>query len=260
VIAIELKFYQNIEKLLRDGYKYVQCCLLCLVENVNQMMPQMIQQVEAAFSAYVNGDHSLARLNEPQSRGLKKVFKGSKSDFGALRGPLMLLLAMQEMLQSAVFKSKICKGPFIQFVSRMLKLCGPGTENLADRDNVVEEFRKSLFLCAEGMSSSNKILLNQHRDIIDHLLPVLIDKIGSECADVRFFSLKTFTDLITQYLNDDKIYNQATGIDPQIMASSQAITELILKKLLQHYGIILTDKDPVPLFGLKLLSVIVERN
>jgi hypothetical protein len=44
------------------------------------------------------------------------------------------------------------------------------------------------------------------------------------------------------------------------MASSQAINELILKKLLQHYGIILTDKDPVPLFGLKLLSVIVERN
>lgn len=27
-----------------------------------------------------------------------------------------------------------------------------------------------------------------------------------------------------------------------------------------HYGIILTDKEPMPLFGLKLLSVIVERN
>lgn len=64
-IAVELKFYQNIEKLLRDGYKYVQCCLLCLVENVNQMMPQLVQSVETAFTSYVNGDHSLARLNEP---------------------------------------------------------------------------------------------------------------------------------------------------------------------------------------------------
>ena len=86
VIAIELKFYQSIEKLLRDGFKYVQCCLLCLVENVSQMMPQMIQQVEIAFTSYVNGDHSIARLNEPQSKGIKKVFKGSKSDFTALRG------------------------------------------------------------------------------------------------------------------------------------------------------------------------------
>lgn len=35
---------------------------------------------------------------------------------------------------------------------------------------------------------------------------------------------------------------------------------MILKKLFSHYGTILTDKDPMPLFGLKLLSVIVERN
>jgi hypothetical protein len=45
-----------------------------------------------------------------------------------------------------------------------------------------------------------------------------------------------------------------------VMASSTAINELILRKLLQHYGLILTDKDPMPLFGLKLLAVIVERN
>ncbi len=38
------------------------------------------------------------------------------------------------------------------------------------------------------------------------------------------------------------------------------INELILKKLFGHYGLILTDKDPMPLFGLKLLSVIVDRN
>lgn len=29
---------------------------------------------------------------------------------------------------------------------------------------------------------------------------------------------------------------------------------------MQHYGLILTDADPTPQFGLKLLSVIVERN
>lgn len=38
------------------------------------------------------------------------------------------------------------------------------------------------------------------------------------------------------------------------------INELILKRLFTHYGRILSDKDPMPLFGLKLLSVIVERN
>ena len=33
-----------------------------------------------------------------------------------------------------------------------------------------------------------------------------------------------------------------------------------MKKLFPNYGIILSDKDPMPLFGLKLLSAIVERN
>jgi hypothetical protein len=87
------------------------------------------------------------------------------------------------------------------------------------------------------------------------MLPVLIKKIESESADVRFLSLKLFTDYITQYLCEDKIYNCEENND-----TTQAINELILKKLFGHYGVILTDKDPMPLFGLKLLSVIVERN
>jgi len=44
----------------------------------------------------------------------------------------------------------------------MFEICGSGSENLADRDHVVEEFRKCLFMTTEAMSSSEKILINQH--------------------------------------------------------------------------------------------------
>lgn len=139
----------------------------------------------------------MARVNEPQSKGLQSVFKGSKQDFKNLKGTLSLMLAFQEMLLSSTFKSKICKGPFVQSVANMFRICGPGTENLADRDHVVEEFRKCLFLATEAMSSSEKILINQHQPIITYLLPVLIDKIDENPSDIRFFALKTFTDFIT---------------------------------------------------------------
>ncbi len=43
--------------------------------------------------------------------------------------------------------------------------------------------------------------------ILTFLLPVLLSKIKSESADIRFLSLKIFTDIITQYLNDDSIYS-----------------------------------------------------
>ena len=42
VVAIELDFYKNIDKLLRDNFKYVQCCLLCLIESVSQMVPSIV--------------------------------------------------------------------------------------------------------------------------------------------------------------------------------------------------------------------------
>jgi len=72
---------------------------------------------------------------------------------------------------------------------------------------------------------------------------------------VRFLSLKLFTDFITQFLCEERIYSCEENGE-----TTQAINELILKKLFAHYGVILTDKDPMPLYGLKLLSVIVERN
>lgn len=76
----------------------------------------------------------------------------------------------------------------------------------------------------------------------------MIKKIESDSADVRFLSLKLFSDYITQYMNEEKIYNCEENNE-----TTQAINELILKKLFGHYGIILTDKDPMPLYGLKLL-------
>jgi len=33
-----------------------------------------------------------------------------------------------------------------------------------------------------------------------------------------------------------------------------------MKKFLANYGLIVTDQEPMPLYGLKLLSVILERN
>jgi hypothetical protein len=162
---------------------------------------------------------------------------------------MLLILAFYEMMMSSSLKSKIGKPQFIQAVSHMLE------KSELVKSQAMDEFRRALFLIVEAMAKHNKILVSQNADIIESLLPVLIKKIESESADVRFLSLKIFTDYITQFLSDDKIYNCDENND-----TTQAINELILKKLFAHYGIILTDKDPMPLYGLKLLSVIVERN
>jgi|688.fasta_scaffold80904_4 hypothetical protein len=53
VIAIEMDFYKNIDKLLRDNFKYVQCCLLCLIESVSEMATKLISDCSDAFKTAV---------------------------------------------------------------------------------------------------------------------------------------------------------------------------------------------------------------
>ena len=59
VIAIELDFYRNIDKLLRDNFKYVQCCLLCMIETVAEMCPNLINSVNDAFKKLVENKGTL---------------------------------------------------------------------------------------------------------------------------------------------------------------------------------------------------------
>ena len=53
VIAIEMDFYKNIDKLLRDNFKYVQCCLLCLIESVSEICPKLISECQEAFKSCI---------------------------------------------------------------------------------------------------------------------------------------------------------------------------------------------------------------
>lgn len=92
-------------------------------------------------------------------------------------------------------------------------------------------------------------------EILEKLLPQIASKIESESPDTRFNCLKLFTDYITQFICEEKIYQPQENTQ-----TTQKLNELLLKKFLANFGSILTDTDPMPLQGLKLLSVIVERN
>lgn len=122
-----------------------------------------------------------------------------------------------------------------------------------------------MLLITESMSSNTKMLLQTSEPILTYMLPVLLSKIKSDSADIRFLSLKVFTDIIIQYLHDDSVYDlsgnsQAIVDGNDVKVSTQKINDLILKNLFPSFNIILADNDPVPLFGLKLLSAIVDRN
>lgn len=97
VIAIEMEFYKNVDKLLRDNFKYVQCCLLCLIEQVATITPTLTQKALAAFQ---NPPKSF----EKESVGVMAVLQGSKREYSQLKGDMILILALQELVATSSFK------------------------------------------------------------------------------------------------------------------------------------------------------------
>jgi hypothetical protein len=81
VIAIELDFYKNIDKLLRDNFKYVQCCLLCLIESVAEMCPVLITQCSDAFKLALENNGELPNDRIPPSLGIRNVLLKNKNEF-----------------------------------------------------------------------------------------------------------------------------------------------------------------------------------
>ena len=148
-----------------------------------------------------------------------------------------MILVINEMIASSSFKSKICKSNLIQLLVFLFDKC-----ECLDNNKTLDEFRMCLFQILESMTKNSKILMGNSADILALLLPAIVKKIQSNSADVRFQSLKVFTDFITQYLCDDKIYNTEDNND-----TTQTINELILKKVIPSYGTILSDSDPMPL-------------
>ncbi len=119
VIAIRMKFYQNLDKLLRDNFKYVQCCLYCVLDSVNQMVPDLLSNLAETFNNYQQG---IAKFDDIKCNGLIKVVKEHKPEFKELKGGFLTILGIMDMVNSQAFsKYRVFKGDFVQKIAFMLE-------------------------------------------------------------------------------------------------------------------------------------------
>jgi hypothetical protein len=107
----------------------------------------------------------------------------------------------------------------------------------------------------ESFSSNHKLLIANYEIVLKILFPNLLSKITSENADSRFNGLKLITDIMIQYLNEDTIYDPSGQ-----KASAKLINEIITSELLPNIKFILNDQEPMPLYGLKLFSIVIGKN
>ena len=122
----------------------------------------------------------------------------------------------------------------------------------------------ALLATLENISGKQKVLYSYSIPIIKYILPVLLSKFNSESNDIKFLSLKIFSDLSMQYLNDDTIFNlvKLGSKEPtkdRTAFTTQMLNDIIINNLLPQWSYMLDESEPVPLFALKLLSSLTDR-
>jgi len=55
VVKREINFFNILDRVLRDNYKYVQCCLLCLIDGILEIVPTIFQTVAEELSILIQG-------------------------------------------------------------------------------------------------------------------------------------------------------------------------------------------------------------
>eukprot|EP00761_Pharyngomonas_kirbyi_P000355 gb/GECH01000355.1/.p1 GENE.gb/GECH01000355.1/~~gb/GECH01000355.1/.p1 ORF type:complete len:1235 (+),score=314.16 gb/GECH01000355.1/:1-3705(+) len=113
--------------------------------------------------------------------------------------------------------------------------------------------KKTLMLITESLSQ-NPSLSIYYSTVTTELLPAILNLLESKSGDQRFSWLKMFTDILVRFLNDKNIYPGGNSYEGGV----KAINQLITKRLFPRFNEILTDEDPIPAYGLKLLNNIAE--
>lgn len=110
------------------------------------------------------------------------------------------MLAFIEMLKSSSFKQKIVKTQFIEMLAMIIE------KSDECQSPQLREFRKATFQAIDQLAKNTKLLNTHYNDIVEKLLPNIANQIDSKVAEVRFDALKAFSDYVTQFMCEEKIY------------------------------------------------------
>jgi hypothetical protein len=118
-----------------------------------------------------------------------------------------------------------------------------------------DDIKSEFLIIIENLVSHTKVLASHSELVISVMLPSLISMQFITDTDIKLRCLKVLSDIIIPYMYDTEIYDPNNITKP----STKMMNEFLVQLLIPHYKIILQDKTPVSLFGMKLLSAIVER-
>lgn len=63
IVEPEVKFFHVLDRLSRENYKYVQCCLLCLIEGIVDIIPLIFSAISEELNLLLNNGGNRSQPN-----------------------------------------------------------------------------------------------------------------------------------------------------------------------------------------------------
>ncbi|XXQ35036.1 Protein kinase domain-containing protein [Plasmodiophora brassicae] len=241
--AFSHKLNNALERTAKDKDDYVQKAAAFLVQSVTAAVQSLI---EAVATACLSSDISSA-LTPKQ----------------IVAFPVILSCATSPHLKHAAITAQS-----VQWLSRLIT-------NRSAPGKAASPISISDVLCIVDALASDTDLLTSGAipgRIVQHLLPSLISlirpKIGVSNPELsseenfsdgtRFFCIKLITDILSTLL--PSLYDRGHLLNQMRSSTTSALHSLMMKEILPLIPGILNEKDPIPQYGIRLLSVMVDAN
>lgn len=250
VVQREIKFFNELDKILKDNYKYVQCCLLCLADGIQEIVPTIFKTICEQLISHIENskDGGDKKVEQEDLMNLEFIGEEGGAELQELvTSQLFNVSILLDMQINPLMRSRVLSSPMIQALASMLDVCDVNSFSGS------QAFMQALLLICENISCNQKALTILSQPILTLLIPVLFHKLAnSQSEDIKFLSFKIYSDMMSQFLADEVTMN------------SPLVKKSISQDFLPNLAYILTNEvkcpDPIPMFGLKLYSCVLQQD
>eukprot|EP01012_Entosiphon_sulcatum_P041191 TRINITY_DN55003_c0_g1_i1.p1 TRINITY_DN55003_c0_g1~~TRINITY_DN55003_c0_g1_i1.p1 ORF type:complete len:1276 (-),score=187.17 TRINITY_DN55003_c0_g1_i1:24-3851(-) len=230
-LACERKLCVHIERLARDKDEYLRQCLQTLVKLLAVVAVSAVSSLALELETATDA----STQNTPGTPGVAKDAYEN-------------LPVVVHVLTTPTLRGVIVSDAMLQWLGR----CTAALEQIPVAH---EETRRMLLSVIEAISQDATVLSQHPVAVVTHLLPPLVTALDSTNGDSRFVCLKAVTDVLTLLLQDHDLYVAGSGDN-----FSRGLDQLVADLVLPRCSALLADKDPVPLYALKLLNTVAGDN